>query len=210
MDLFRTPTIAIIGTAGRREDGARLKADSFDRMYDAAVATIAEWEIKAAVSGGAAWADHVAVRAYLDGAVSQLHLHFPAPFTDGRFIGDQFGGVANFYHNKFTTVRGVDSYVELEAAIAKGATFTVGRGFKPRNLAIGRDATHMLALTFGAGKSAILDSLPNDTGYCDAIAGGLKDGGTAHCWGAARGPGVKRHIDLGLLLAPVAGSSFRP
>ncbi|MGY3582126.1 hypothetical protein ACVIGB_000950 [Bradyrhizobium sp. USDA 4341] len=203
MDLFKIPTIAIIGTAGRREDGARLKPDSFDRMYDAAVATITEWGIKGAVSGGAAWADHIAVKAYLDGVVSQLHLHFPSPFTARRFVGKQYGEVANFYHDKFMAVRGVDSYLELESAIAKGATVTVGRGFKPRNLAIGRDATHMLAFTFGAGQSAVLDSLPDDVGYRDAIAGGLKDGGTAHCWSAARGPGVKRHVDLGLLLAPI-------
>jgi hypothetical protein len=179
VDLFKTPTIAIIGTAGRRDDGVRLKSDSFDRMYDTAVATIIEWGIKAAVSGGAAWADHVAVKAYLEGAVTQLHLHFPTTFANGRFVGKQYGDVANFYHDKFTAVRGLDSYRELEAAIEKGATVTVGRGFKPRNLAIGRDATHMLALTFGAGKSEVLDSLRNDVGYRDAIGGCLKDGVTA-------------------------------
>lgn len=201
MDLFKTPTIAIIGTAGRREDGDRLKADSFDRMYEAAVETIGEWGTKAAVSGGAAWADHVAVKAYLDGVVTSLQLHFPAPFAGGKFVGHQFGQVANFYHDKFSATRGVNSYRELEAAIAKGAIVTVGRGFKPRNLSIGRDATHMLALTFGSGKSAEFDSLPADPGYRNAIAGGLKDGGTAHCWAAATAPDIKRHIDLGLLLA---------
>lgn len=202
MDLFRTPTIAIIGTAGRREDGDRLKHDSFDRMYETALETIAEWGVQAAVSGGAAWADHIAVKAYLDGKVSRLHLHFPAPFAGGKFVGHQYGQVANYYHDKFSAVRGVNSYAELQAAIEKGAVVTVGRGFKPRNLAIGRDATHMLALTFGPGKSAVFDSLPDDVGYRNAIAGGLKDGGTAHCWSAATTPDIKRHIDLGLLLAP--------
>lgn len=202
MDLFKTSAIGIIGTAGRKDDASRLKSDSFERMYEAACETITEWEVKEAISGGAAWADHIAVRAFLDGIVTSLHLHFPAPFAARKFQGSGDGEIANHYHRKFTAVRAVDSLAEIEEAIAKGAKVTVGNGFHARNRAVGRDATHLLAFTFGPGKTAISDCVRHDPGYRDAAAAGLKDGGTAHCWGNARGPDVKRHVDLGLLLMP--------
>jgi hypothetical protein len=202
MDLFKIPTVAIIGTAGRKDDSARLKPDSFDIMYGAALLTLSEWGVRAAVSGGAAWADHLAVRAYLDGNVDALHLHFPAPFAGGKFQGGQDGEIANHYHRKFAQVRGVDGLAELQRAIDKGAEVTVGRGFYARNLAVGRDATHLLAFTFGPGETLSSDCGRDDAGYRDAVTAGLKDGGTAHCWSKARGPDVKRHVDLGLLLAP--------
>jgi hypothetical protein len=210
MDLFKTAAIGIIGTAGRKDDAPRLRSDSFERMYDAACETIAEWGVVEAISGGAAWADHIAVRAFLDGKVRALHLHFPAPFADRKFQGSGDGEIANYYHRKFAAVRGVDSLGEIEEAIAKGAKITVGNGFHARNRAVGRDATHLLAFTFGPGTSASFDCVKSDPGYRDALAAGLKDGGTAHCWGNARGPDVKRHIDLGLLLTPSPSSELAP
>lgn len=241
MDLFKTPTIGIIGTAGRKDDANRLKGDSFDRMYEAACETIAEWNVTEAVSGGAAWADHIAVKAFLDGRVAALHLHFPATFVARKFQGAGDGEIANYYHAKFAAVRGVDSLREIEQAIEKGAKVTVGRGFRARNLAVGRDTSHLLAFTFGAGCTLSSDCLREDPGYRDAItaglkdggtafhgsdeeaenrrkafadfgpgskgfldaaAAGLRDGGTAHTWSKAKGPDIKRHVHLGVLLAP--------
>lgn len=243
MDLFKTPAIGIIGTAGRKDDAARLKGDSFDLMYATACETIGEWGVKEAISGGAAWADHIAVRAFLDSKVARLHLHFPAPFAERKFQATEAGEIANYYHHKFTAVRRVDSLSEIDEAIVKGASVTVGNGFHARNRTIGRDATHLLAFTFGAGSAAISDCAGEDAGYRDAVAAGLKDGGTplhgsdgetdsrrkalvdfgpgskgfmdaaaaglrdggtAHTWSKAKGPGIKRHVHLGVLLAPVA------
>lgn len=241
MDLFKTSVIGIIGTAGRKDDALRLKSDSFERMYNAACDTISEWGVTEAVSGGAAWADHIAVRAFLDGKVAGLRLHFPAPFAAREFQGLREGEVANHYHRRFTAVRGVDSLAEIEEAIAKGADVTVGNGFHARNRAIGRDATHLLAFTFGPGEVQISDSIrqdpghrdalaaglkdggtafhgsdedaenrrkayadfgPGSNGFMDAAAAGLRDGGTAHTWSKAKGPDIKRHVHLGVLLAP--------
>jgi hypothetical protein len=208
MDLFRPASVGIIGTAGRKDDAPRLKKDSFERMYESACETIAEWGVGEAISGGAAWADHIAVRAFLHGKVGALRLHFPAPFSSGKFQGSKDADIANYYHGKFASVRGVDSLVEIEEAITKGAKVTVGNGFHARNLAVGRDCTHLLAFTFGPGIAASSDSVKGDPGYRDAIAAGLKDGGTAHCWGNAKGPDIKRHVDLGLLLAPAPVIQF--
>ena len=65
-------TVAIIGSAGRNEDGAKMNATVFDAMTAAALRTITDhWHLSPQnvrlVSGGAAWADHVAVRLFLDG-----------------------------------------------------------------------------------------------------------------------------------------------
>ena len=210
MDLFKTSVVAVIGTAGRKDDAARLKVDSFDRMYDFACGTIAEWGVREAVSGGAAWADHVAVRLFLDGKVERLRLHFPAVFAGGRFQMNQDGEIANHYHRKFTAARGFDSLAEIAEAVAKGADVTVSRGFFARNAIVAREATHMLAFTFGQPSQdapdgvPYADFLPSDAGFKQSEAGGLRDGGTAHTWQRCRGAEVKRHVDLRLLLADEA------
>lgn len=65
-------TVAIVGSAGRGDDGNKLTKDLFDKMSATAEEIIvsAFWLNPAdvvLVSGGAAFADHVAVRLFLDG-----------------------------------------------------------------------------------------------------------------------------------------------
>jgi hypothetical protein len=58
-------TISIIGTAGRGEDGDRLNLDVYTKMYRKAKQLVDEIEPvvenQHLVSGGAAYADHLAV-----------------------------------------------------------------------------------------------------------------------------------------------------
>jgi hypothetical protein len=101
-------SFAIVGTAGRKEDGKKLSRKHYEAMAivaDCLVDQFAEnnYPITHLVSGGAAWADHVAVRLFLDKKVPNLRLFLPAAWEDGTFKDtgerDPFknpGGTANY------------------------------------------------------------------------------------------------------------------
>ena len=110
-------TIAIIGTAGRGADLNRLTSDIFLRMYNTTQKIIEEivptkdvCDFKL-VSGGAAWADHLAVTIFLAGTAPKLCLYLPCEFDMANccFVDDGTidwrtnpGGTANCYHKKFS------------------------------------------------------------------------------------------------------------
>jgi len=90
-------TIGIIGTAGRKEDGAKMSKELYGKMYRKADAYISNLGLEprdiTLVSGGAAYSDHIAVSLYLDNKADNLTLHLPCEF---RFLpkGPQFFGKA--------------------------------------------------------------------------------------------------------------------
>lgn len=148
--------IAIIGTAGR---------DKNVTMADAHwthMTTVIFQELNPEdylVSGGAAWADHVAIWAYLNNLCSGLTLHLPAPFRQGQYQGayGTSGAACNYYHDKFGKALGIDPYQHIAAAIEKGALVTqqpIAKGYAAmaaRNKLVANDCTHMVAFTFGTG-----------------------------------------------------------
>ena len=176
-------TLAIIGTAGRNEDAPRITRALYDAMYAQTLEAISDWGCRAAVSGGAAVADHLAVRAFLEGAVDGLKLYLPARFDGRRYIPNPSvpsnpGQTANQYHEAFSQTCGIDSLAEIAAAIRKGAKTEVHEGFKRRNLEVANACTHMLALTFG-NMTPPRDIPPAEGSLMDRRAADLKDGGTA-------------------------------
>ncbi|ART57108.1 hypothetical protein CBP36_19575 (plasmid) [Acidovorax carolinensis] len=152
-----TRRMAIIGTAGRD------KAHEMDRaLWDAMLSDARSRVLPTdtLVSGGAAWADHLAVRLFLDGAVQHLELHFPAPLEGGAFAGparDSAGSAANYYHSMFQKATGIDGLREIEQAIAAGASTTAqptGAGYSAmfsRNRIVAATADKLVAYTFGEG-----------------------------------------------------------
>jgi len=131
--------IAVIGTAGRRTDAKRINRALYDAMYEHLLAAIREWDVSAAVSGGAAVADHLAVRAFLEGAVSSLHLFLPAEFKERRYVPDGSapynpGATSNRYHQAFSEACGINSLSEIAQAIECGAITDVHPGFHTRNM----------------------------------------------------------------------------
>lgn len=198
--------IAIIGTAGRRDDAARLDAD----VYRAMVA-VARWTVGQhrgarpvrLVSGGAAWADHVAVSLFLEGEGEgdALTLHLPAAFTGYRYAegGGRFdpGRTSNHYHQAFSDAIGRDSWAEIALAIERGAEAAVTPGFKRRNLKVADavDGGLLLAFTFGSASKPASFSR-GSLGFDDPLSAGLKDGGTAHTYGQARGALRKIHLPV--------------
>lgn len=174
--------IGIIGTAGRKDDAPRMSRALYERMYHRA-----HQEIRARVSlsevtlvsGGAAWSDHIAVSLRLGKLpYENLHLHFPAPFVGGKYVGGRGspGGTANWYHEKFSAKMGANTLDGISRVLKlPGVESHVYEGFHARNLLIA-DVDFLLAFTFSPG------AWP-------------KDGGTAHTWRNSRAA-LKLHVPL--------------
>ena len=153
--------VALIGTAGRDKE----HATSMTPALWQAMVTDAQGRVRptdAVISGGAAWADHLAVRLFLDGHAAALQLHLPAPLgADGRFVGPGInaGGsaasAANYYHDLFKRSAGVDGLKDIAQAIARGATVTAepeGPGYgamMARNKHVAAGCDNMVAYTWG-------------------------------------------------------------
>jgi hypothetical protein len=189
-------TMGIIGTAGRRDDGQRMNQQLWENMLAHAIQAVESWEPDTLVSGGAAWADHIAVELYRAGLVKNLRLYLPAPFKDSKFVApNDFkhpGSIANYYHRTMSrTLRG-STLRELQLAIDAGAEVQVIPGFKSRNTYVANDSDYLLAFTFGTHSGLYT---PAHAGYLDHVAAGLKDGGTADTWDKARSR-LKEHKSL--------------
>ena len=187
--------LAIIGTAGRKEDAARLHIDMWKNIYIQVRQIIRERKITHLISGGAAWADHLAVQLFNQGEVEKLDLYLPArwntfAYEEGTGYGTQNpGGTSNYYHRKFSERLGIESLEEIQAAIVHGASIHFDKGgFFGRNNLVAQNSDSVLALTFG--------SRDYEGAWVDANAAGLKDGGTAHTWNQCRHHEYVRHITL--------------
>lgn len=166
-------TLAIIGTAGRGEDGPKLSKHHWLKMVEASRHVIKLNQIEALISGGAAWADHVAVEIGLRDKI-KTKIWLP---ENGRDLS-----TAHRYHGKFSSVRDIDTWKELNDC------FKVGRfniqsfgGFKDRNSKVADEATMFIAMTFGDEQN-------------------VKDGGTADTVRKMQKRGLKGyHLDLNTL-----------
>jgi len=169
--------IAIIGTAGRNKS-IPMTYETWQWMVRQAKALMPKGlkgEHIHLVSGGAAWADHLAVHLFLIGMAQELTLHLPAPLdASGYFMGYRgtAGSVANYYHSKFSLIAGINSREEiLEAASRKnchGTVQPVAPGYGAmfaRNRLIAKELDksndQLIAFTFGKGDS------PEDGGTRD-------------------------------------------
>ena len=152
-------SIGIIGTAGRKDDAAKLTKELWGLGAMQVGDLLSSDEgIDTAISGGAAWADHIAVYAYLEGMVSSLTLHLPCQWDS---VKNQFadsgvfdswknpGGTANYCHREFSLKYKKDSLLEISWAIQKGAKVVVTEGFLNRNTKVANESDILLALTFG-------------------------------------------------------------
>lgn len=147
--------IAIIGTAGR-DKSKPMTSDLWEWMVRDALMRVPRGSHL--VSGGAAWADHLAVDLFLSGHAGELTLHFPTPF-DKRFIGPQAGAAsaANYYHSIFSRITGRNSLAEIQRALDIGAISTSEPaassygGMFARNAKVAQ-SEKMLAYTFGIAR----------------------------------------------------------
>jgi len=160
-------TFAIAGTAGRKEDANRLSANHFKAMMECARLLLQQFKesdygVDTLVSGGAAWADHVAVKLFLNKEIPKLKLFFPCQFLGQvagfdptplneheRQYGYSTGETANRLHAAFSRKCGFNSLGDLENAVQQGAIVVVpSGGFHGRNAKVA-EADILLAMTFG-------------------------------------------------------------
>lgn len=188
-------TMAIIGTAGRRSDKPLMSRKLWTSMWATARLRVYQWKPTKLVSGGAAWADHLAVQLYIEGVVPELKLYLPADFRDYGFLSTGHrspGGVSNYYHGLMSKVLGWETLFDIQKAIDQGAEIEIIPGFKARNNGVAR-ADYMLAMTFGTHSGLYTPGTP---GYLSSKAGGVKDGGTADTWTKCQSAQQKYHKNL--------------
>jgi hypothetical protein len=147
---------AVIGTAGRDKSITMTR-----ELWGAMVADLSTRVTRSDVliSGGAAWADHLAVHAFLQGWCAGLDLYLPAPMEDRRFVGPfgSAGSTAGYYHGLFSKVVGMDTQAQIAEAVRLGAHMQAEPaspglgGMFARNTKIARAAEAVLAYTFGEG-----------------------------------------------------------
>ena len=180
--------IGVIGTAGRKEDSSKMSLQLYRSMFLYAKEGIRRdfpnFSEIMLVSGGAAWADHIAISLFLyeiDGQnpFGGLTLYLPAPFVNSRFVEESHksdaGRISNYYHEVFSRKVGGNTLHGIQRAVDNGAITNIGNGFHSRNKEVGK-VDVLLAFTWGEGK------VP-------------KDGGTKHTWDNSKAP-VKIHVPL--------------
>lgn len=169
-------TFAVVGTAGRKDDAAKLSLQHFNAMCVVASGLIDQfkennYEITHLVSGGAAWADHVAVKLFLQKKAPHLRLFLPCEWDNGAFKdtgSDDFktnpGRTANRLHKQFQNRTHINSLTEIQIAKSEGAELIeIAKGFYARNALVAK-SDFLLAITYGNERE-------------------VKDGGTAHTVG---------------------------
>lgn len=148
--------IGIIGTAGRREDGAKFTKEIYNGAGKILLEFLSDYEGATLISGGAACIDFLAVTLNLKYGF-KLKLHLPAEFdlNKMKFKSNTFkdsGSTINYYHEQFSkNVLKRDSMVEMAQSIQSGAEVVVTEGFLNRNSLVARDSDILIAATFSPG-----------------------------------------------------------
>ncbi len=150
----RKKTLAIIGTAGRKDDADKLTINHYRRMIQAANVVIELEKVTHLVSGGAAWSDWL-IYEFEDLPKKTI---LPAKEKDLE--------TAKYYHNKF--------FAKIpDAAKMSGEVINHG-GFFDRNLMVAKEADIFLAMTFGDGNEV------KDGGTKHTVDNMLKQGKTGY------------------------------
>lgn len=182
--------LAIIGTAGRGKTHP-MTSTLWNAMTNDLASRLALTDHL--VSGGAAWADHLAVDAFLKGLCGGLTLFLPAPILHMSYEGprNSAGSAANYYHSLFSKIIGKNSIEQIVQAQQRGAAIysePVAPGYGAmfaRNKKVASNCSAVIAYTFNP------QPVP-------------ADGGTMDTWNQIAGVD-KLHIDL-IVLTQLAGN----
>jgi hypothetical protein len=150
--------LAIVGTSGRDKDDAnKLEKKHMEWMKSMVECYISEIlkinkDQVILVSGGSAWADHVAVQLYRDGGFAGLELYIPSGFNTKlhQYMNTYEGRLLNALHKQCQDKTGYPIFEELTSVNSKkkGVSIVIHRHFKPRNTLIAKNCDHIIAFTF--------------------------------------------------------------
>ena len=207
----RTP-VGIVGFAGAtllETQRQQLSAELYAQMVASARRYINEtlqlrWDQVTLVSGGAAWADHVAVTLFLAHPEARLVLQLPCHFvatlkqfaaSSPRERARRTVATVVGLHRSFSACLGCDSVGQLSQAVAVGAKVCVWpAGFLRRNSAVADLSQRLLAFTWAPG-------------------GAPRSGGTHDTWQKYGRSGRKvaaQHVDMNGLVASLSTPDKRP
>lgn len=155
--MSKTIKLGIVGTSGLDpRDKKKLCAEHMNWMHET-VRCYIEHVLKEEpaniilVSGGSAWADHIAVQLYLTDEFAGLELYLPSKFDckQKKYVNTHEGRKLNMLHGECMDKTGNDVFMELMRAVSKKKTkVTIQRGFLPRNTLIAKNSEHLIAFTF--------------------------------------------------------------
>lgn len=148
-------TIAIIGTAGSRDNMINFNREKFIKMIQATENVISKlgilWSEIELWSGGSSGADHIAVILSIKHNCG-LRLFLPCDFINDKFYDNgnyQYssnpGKQLNNLHNKFSNCISNDTLKDIKYCIG-AKNYHVFNGFHARNIEVGK-ATYMISLT---------------------------------------------------------------
>ena len=103
------------------------------------------------VSGGSAWADHIAVLLYLKGEFSGIELYLPSRFDpkQKKYINTHEGRTLNQLHTECQEKTGLNVFEDLTKTVSRKAVkVTIKRRFLARNTLIAKNCDHLIAFTF--------------------------------------------------------------
>eukprot|EP01102_Stenamoeba_stenopodia_P017610 TRINITY_DN6342_c0_g1_i1.p1 TRINITY_DN6342_c0_g1~~TRINITY_DN6342_c0_g1_i1.p1 ORF type:complete len:259 (-),score=47.26 TRINITY_DN6342_c0_g1_i1:287-1063(-) len=165
-DEKRRIRIGIVGTAGRKLSGGKpMTKELFQHMLQAVTETIeglgSEWNEVHFISGGAAWADHLAVVLFLEKQAAGLKIYIPCKWigagegyhdTGKKDWRTNPGRTANIYHENFSSIVGRNSFIDIDTAQTRGASLDATHpGYHNRNTAIALASDILIALTWSEG-----------------------------------------------------------
>ena len=154
--------VSIIGTAGRDKDRT-YDINLWCAMWDDVLDRFDTTKKYTLVSGGAAWADHLAVSLFLARPKwFKLKLFLPSMFAEHtqRFVGPERSAAStiSYYHELFTKATGIDGRREIAEAISQGCEYECEPsaaglgGFFARNRKVALASDACLAYTWGSGR----------------------------------------------------------
>lgn len=154
-------TFSIIGTSGGKRDISKLSLFKFKAMCLVAEELLLQFEknnypISHVITGGNAWADHVAVKLFLEKKVPHLRLFVPVQWHSGEYMITQAAGayknageILNYHHRRFSKIVGFSSLYDINSAIREGAELIyVSRGFHACSALIAK-SDFLLTMTYG-------------------------------------------------------------
>lgn len=165
--------LAIIGTAGRGGYESRtLSIEHIEFMINKVNRYIrrtmkTDKSNVILVSGGSAWADHIAVLLYNTNKFGGLELYLPAKFSlrKKRFNDTYEGNRLNGLHTNYWIKIGENSpFDDLVEAITNSNTkVIVKKGFKERNTLISKNNDYLIAFTFNSDNNEPKEGGTKDT-----------------------------------------------